>query len=343
MSMPGRLLSHPASVTRASKRSACITVSTESAMTSRRHERRPHPLVAHRDAVGHGDRRELDRVAAGGPHAVLRPLRQPVERHVAGRDLVPAARHRDLGLVPVVLGHADGPQHRPRRRPLVALGHLAAAMADVQRRALVTHGREARQPPVARRRSVWIAGVVVAAAVGAGAFAVIAVSGPTERERSRAASDRRCAPPVRRARTDEAGQGGAAARPRRSRRPADDDRHRPPPGGARAAGPTRGSCPGHHRRRTPHVRGRAGPRRHLRPRRRRSPRPRLRPRRRVALRLAHDRIAGRRADRLPARRRRPAERGRRGGAAAVRARVVRAAPRRRARLRARRLPLPRHR
>ena len=35
MSMPGRLLSHPARVTSASKRSACITVSTESAITSR--------------------------------------------------------------------------------------------------------------------------------------------------------------------------------------------------------------------------------------------------------------------------------------------------------------------
>ena len=35
MSMPGSDLSHPANVTRASRRSACITVSTESAMTSR--------------------------------------------------------------------------------------------------------------------------------------------------------------------------------------------------------------------------------------------------------------------------------------------------------------------
>ena len=35
MSMPGRLLSQPAKVTMPSKRSACITVSTESAMTSR--------------------------------------------------------------------------------------------------------------------------------------------------------------------------------------------------------------------------------------------------------------------------------------------------------------------
>ena len=33
--MPGKDLSHPAKVTMASKRSACITVSTESAITSR--------------------------------------------------------------------------------------------------------------------------------------------------------------------------------------------------------------------------------------------------------------------------------------------------------------------
>ena len=35
MSIPGSDLSHPAKVTMASKRSACITVSTESAITSR--------------------------------------------------------------------------------------------------------------------------------------------------------------------------------------------------------------------------------------------------------------------------------------------------------------------
>jgi hypothetical protein len=35
MTMPGRLLSQPAIVTMASRRSACMTSSTESAMTSR--------------------------------------------------------------------------------------------------------------------------------------------------------------------------------------------------------------------------------------------------------------------------------------------------------------------
>ena len=38
----------------------------------------------------------------------------------------------DLGLVPVVVGHADGPQHRPGRRPLEAVGDLAAAGLHVE-------------------------------------------------------------------------------------------------------------------------------------------------------------------------------------------------------------------
>ena len=63
-------------------------------MISRRHERAAHALVAHRDAVAHRDRHELDREAAGVADAVLRPLGQPVERHVAGRDLVPATTPR---------------------------------------------------------------------------------------------------------------------------------------------------------------------------------------------------------------------------------------------------------
>ena len=45
--------------------------------------------MAHRDAVGDRDRHELDREAAGVAHADLGPLGQPVERHVARRDLVP--------------------------------------------------------------------------------------------------------------------------------------------------------------------------------------------------------------------------------------------------------------
>ena len=60
-------------------------------------------------------------------HAVLGPLGQTVERHVARRDLVPRRGHTDLGLVPVVVGHADGPQHGPGRGPGGPVGHLVAA------------------------------------------------------------------------------------------------------------------------------------------------------------------------------------------------------------------------
>ena len=52
-------------------------------------EAAPHALVAHGDAVGHGDGVELDREPTRRPHPVLGPLGQPDERHVAGRDLVP--------------------------------------------------------------------------------------------------------------------------------------------------------------------------------------------------------------------------------------------------------------
>ena len=53
------------------------------------HQRGPHALVSHRDAVGHRDRRELDREAAGLTDARLGVLCEACEWHVARRDLVP--------------------------------------------------------------------------------------------------------------------------------------------------------------------------------------------------------------------------------------------------------------
>ena len=111
----------------ASKRSACITVSTESAITSRlTSEARmpsspmeiPSETAMVTNSIG---------IAAGLPDALLGPLGQAVEGQVAGRDLVPGRGHPDLGLVPVVVGHADGPEHGPGRRPLESVGDLAAA------------------------------------------------------------------------------------------------------------------------------------------------------------------------------------------------------------------------
>ena len=116
------------------------------------HQRRPHPLVAHRDAVGHRDGHELEREPAGVAHADLRALGQPVERHVAGRDLVPRRRHPHLRLVPVVVGHPDRPQHRPRSRPVGPVGDVPAPRLDVDRclALLVSHGREATGAPIRR-------------------------------------------------------------------------------------------------------------------------------------------------------------------------------------------------
>ena len=53
------------------------------------HQRGAHPLCAHRNPVGHGDRDELDGVPTGVPHASFGTLGEPVEREVARSDLVP--------------------------------------------------------------------------------------------------------------------------------------------------------------------------------------------------------------------------------------------------------------
>ncbi len=90
------------------------------------HEGAAHAFVAHRDAVTHRNGDELHREPARGADAVFRTLGQAVEREVAGRDLVPARGHTDLRLVPVVVGHADRPQHGPRRRALHAVGDFVA-------------------------------------------------------------------------------------------------------------------------------------------------------------------------------------------------------------------------
>jgi hypothetical protein len=84
-----------------------------------------HPLVPHRDAVGHRDGAELQRVPATGVHALLGALREPVERQVARRDLVPRVGDADLRLAEVPVAHPDGPQHAARRRRLQPVRDLA--------------------------------------------------------------------------------------------------------------------------------------------------------------------------------------------------------------------------
>src|SRR5205085_8059996 len=64
-----------------------------------------------------------------GADALLRQGRQLVQVVVAGGHLVPAGGNADLRPSEVVLGEADGPEHRARRRPLRALRDLPAPRA----------------------------------------------------------------------------------------------------------------------------------------------------------------------------------------------------------------------
>ena len=112
-------------------------------------ERAAHALVAHRDAVGHGDRAELEGHAAGLADARLDVLGERPQRHVAGRDLVPRVGDADLRLDPVVLGQPDRPQHRPGRRLGLAVGDVPGPGLDVD--GLVGAHARARVPDAAIR------------------------------------------------------------------------------------------------------------------------------------------------------------------------------------------------
>ena len=131
MSIPGRLLSQPAKVTSPSKRSACITVSTESAMTSRltSDARIPSwPIEMPSDTA-------MVANSIGKPPASRTPTLERLASRSSGRLHGVTSFHDDatrhLRLAPVVVGHADGPQHRPGRRPVGAVGDVPAARLDV--------------------------------------------------------------------------------------------------------------------------------------------------------------------------------------------------------------------
>jgi hypothetical protein len=89
-------------------------------------QRRLHTLVAHRDAVGDRDRRELEGDGAALADALLRERSQLVEVVIAGGHLVPGGRDPDLRLAEVLLGEADRPKIRSSRSPVRPLGHLPA-------------------------------------------------------------------------------------------------------------------------------------------------------------------------------------------------------------------------
>ena len=101
-----------------------------------RHQRCLHPLVAHRDAVGDRDRRELERDAPALADAFLRERRELVEVVVARRHLVPRRGHRDLWLIEVVLTETDRAQVRAGGCARGSLGDLPAAGSSDRHRIL---------------------------------------------------------------------------------------------------------------------------------------------------------------------------------------------------------------
>ena len=128
------------------------------------HERGAHPLVAHRDPVADGDRAELQRDAAGLPHAGLGLLGETLQRQVAGSDLVPGRGDADLWPVPVVVAEADSTQHGPGGRPFDSLGDVPAAGLGRTDRVLEAHARELKPVTVGARVPVPGCGAGIKAA-----------------------------------------------------------------------------------------------------------------------------------------------------------------------------------
>ena len=79
-------------------------------------QRRLHAGMAHGDAVGDGDGRELARRAAGGHDALLHRLRLARQRDVARRRLVPGRHDADERLGDLLLRKPHRIEHRAVRR-----------------------------------------------------------------------------------------------------------------------------------------------------------------------------------------------------------------------------------
>ena len=125
--MPGSDLSQPASRTAPSNRSACMTHSTESAMTSRltSEARIPScPIAIPSDT-------EIVPNCSGKPPAAWTPSLAFLASRSSDRLHGVISFHdeaiADLRLDEVLVAQADGPQHGPRGRPFVPAGHLVAA------------------------------------------------------------------------------------------------------------------------------------------------------------------------------------------------------------------------
>ena len=92
-----------------------------------RDQRGAHAGRAHRDAVGDGDRVELDRRAAGGADAVLHVHGELALVQVARHRLDPGRRDADERLREILVGEADGLQHRAGAGAVDAVGERSAA------------------------------------------------------------------------------------------------------------------------------------------------------------------------------------------------------------------------
>ena len=73
-----------------------------------------HTLVTHGNTVRNGHGSKLERVATARVDTFLGCLCQAVKTEVARSDLVPRARHTNLGLTPVFISHADSTEHAAR-------------------------------------------------------------------------------------------------------------------------------------------------------------------------------------------------------------------------------------
>jgi len=90
-------------------------------------ERTLHPFRAHADAVGDRHRVELHGRRAGGANTLFDLGCQPAQMKIARPDLDPGVGDPDDGPGKVLVGKSRRFEHRPRRRPVRAIGDNRAA------------------------------------------------------------------------------------------------------------------------------------------------------------------------------------------------------------------------
>ena len=94
-------------------------------------QRRAHPLMAHRDAIGDGDGAELARRSTGLLDAFRHRMRLTHQRGVAGCCLVPAGRDADERLGDLATAKAHGVVVGAVRRTRRSFGHMATGKSGL--------------------------------------------------------------------------------------------------------------------------------------------------------------------------------------------------------------------